>query len=56
MRIFNGVFGALMVPLAYYTAIQLRLSRPAAIFMSILVICGMLYFIHKKNRHGFMRY
>ena len=40
MRVFNAVFGALMVPLAYYTAIHLRLSQQASILMAVLVIVG----------------
>lgn len=41
MRGFNAVFGALMVPLAYYTGVHLKLSAPAAIFLALLVLCGM---------------
>ncbi|KAJ3093089.1 Protein O-mannosyltransferase 2 [Quaeritorhiza haematococci] len=38
MRMFSSTFGALMVPLAYLTARQLRLSKPAAILMAVMVL------------------
>ncbi|KAI9209712.1 Dolichyl-phosphate-mannose-protein mannosyltransferase-domain-containing protein [Polychytrium aggregatum] len=43
MRIFAAVFGALMVPAAYYTGIQLRLSKPAAILLGTMVLLDTSY-------------
>ena len=40
MRVFNAVFGALMVPLAYYTGIQLRFSHSASILLAVLILTG----------------
>ena len=40
MRFVNGLFGAFMAPLAYYTGIHLRMSQPAAILLASLVIVG----------------
>jgi dolichyl-phosphate-mannose-protein mannosyltransferase len=42
MRFFNGVFGAMMTPLAYWTGIHLRLSHPAAILLAVFTITGTL--------------
>ena len=41
MRIFNAAFGAVCVPLAYYTAKNLQLSRNAVWLVSLMVLCGM---------------
>nr|KAJ3422298.1 Protein O-mannosyltransferase 2 [Polyrhizophydium stewartii] len=38
MRFFNGLFGALMAPLAYYTGIHLHMSQAGAILVATLVI------------------
>ena len=40
MRIFNALFGAFMVPLAYYTGIHLRFSHLGAILMAVMVLTG----------------
>lgn len=40
MRIFNATFGALCVPLAYYTAKQLRFSKAATWLVTLMVLCG----------------
>ena len=40
MRIFNAAFGALCVPLAYYTAKQLRFTKAATWFVTLMVLCG----------------
>jgi len=40
MRAFCAAFGALMVPIAYLTAIELKLSQPTAILTAIMVLCG----------------
>ncbi|KAJ1344456.1 hypothetical protein BSLG_001016 [Batrachochytrium salamandrivorans] len=40
MRFFNGVFGALMAPLAYYTGVHLHLSQPGAILFATMVVFG----------------
>lgn len=38
IRMFAASFGALMVPLAYLSAVQLRLSNPAAILTALMVL------------------
>eukprot|EP00158_Paraphelidium_tribonemae_P005748 Partr_v1_DN27509_c0_g1_i1_m30853 putative Dolichyl-phosphate-mannose--protein mannosyltransferase len=38
MRVFLSIFGALMVPFAYLTALELRLSNKAALFAASLVL------------------
>lgn len=43
MRVFNATFGALCVPLAYYTAKQLRLSKPAVWLVTLMVLCENSY-------------
>lgn len=44
MRVFNAMFGALCVPLAYYTAKELRLSTKATWLVTLMVLCGMWWF------------
>lgn len=41
MRVFNATFGALCVPVAYYTAKELRLSTKATWLVTLMVLCGM---------------
>lgn len=41
MRIFNAAFGALCVPVAYYTAKELKLSTKATWLVTLMVLCGM---------------
>lgn len=45
MRFFNGVFGAMVTPLAYWTGIHLRMSHPAAILLAVLIITGTIFVI-----------
>lgn len=45
MRIFCAIFGALMVPIAYFTAIQLKFSRLACILMSSLVLTDIAFMV-----------
>ena len=40
MRIFNATFGALCVPLAYYTSKQLKFSKAATWLVTLMVLCG----------------
>jgi dolichyl-phosphate-mannose-protein mannosyltransferase len=40
MRFFLAIFGALLVPLAYGTAIELGFSRRGAFLAGLLVLCG----------------
>ena len=40
MRIFGATFGALMVPLAYFTAVEFKLSRNAAVLAAAMVLLG----------------
>ncbi|KAG0312777.1 Protein O-mannosyltransferase 2 [Dissophora globulifera] len=43
MRVFNAFFGAVMVPLAYFTAQELKMSRTACIFAAFLILCDNAY-------------
>jgi dolichyl-phosphate-mannose-protein mannosyltransferase len=40
MRLFAATFGALMVPIAYLTGLELHLSTPASILLSMMVLMG----------------
>lgn len=40
MRIFNAFFGAMMVPIAYLTAVQLKMSLKASILAATMVLLG----------------
>jgi dolichyl-phosphate-mannose-protein mannosyltransferase len=40
MRIFNGLFGAMITPLAYWTGIHLQLTHLGAILLAIMTITG----------------
>jgi dolichyl-phosphate-mannose-protein mannosyltransferase len=40
MRIFLASFGALMVPLAYFTAIEFNFSKQAVILVTLMVLLG----------------
>lgn len=46
MRVFNAAFGALCVPLAYYTAKEFRLSTKATWLVTLMVLCGKFLCIH----------
>ncbi|KAA8913286.1 dolichyl-phosphate-mannose-protein mannosyltransferase [Sphaerosporella brunnea] len=43
MRIFNAAFGALCIPLAYFTAKELKLSKRGAWFVTLMVLCENSY-------------
>ncbi|KAL7271710.1 Dolichyl-phosphate-mannose--protein mannosyltransferase 2 [Rhizina undulata] len=43
MRVFNATFGALCVPLAYFTAKQLKLSKRATWLVTLMVLCENSY-------------
>jgi dolichyl-phosphate-mannose-protein mannosyltransferase len=43
MRQFNALFGILTIPLAYYTARDLKLTRPAVWFVTLMVLCENSY-------------
>src|SRR6478609_6616735 len=43
MRIFNAAFGILCIPLAYFTARELKLRRPAVWFVTLMVLCENSY-------------
>jgi dolichyl-phosphate-mannose-protein mannosyltransferase len=43
MRAFNAFFGAVCIPLAYYTARELNLKRPAVWFVTLMVLCEKSY-------------
>jgi dolichyl-phosphate-mannose-protein mannosyltransferase len=43
MRIFNSAFGALCVPLAYYTAKELKFRRLTVWFITLCVLCENSY-------------
>ena len=42
MRTFLATFGALMVPLAYFTAIELHFSKQTVILVTLMVLLGKL--------------
>lgn len=39
MRAFNAMFGVVCIPLAYFTAKELHLSRPAVWLVTLMVLC-----------------
>ncbi|CAD6505611.1 BgTH12-01101 [Blumeria graminis f. sp. triticale] len=43
MRAFNALFGAICIPLAYFTARQLNLKRPAVWLTTLMVLCDNSY-------------
>ena len=43
MRVFNGTFGALCVPVAYYTARELNFRRPTVWLVTLMVLCENSY-------------
>lgn len=43
MRAFNAIFGALCIPLAYFTARELNLKRPAVWLITLMVLCENSY-------------
>lgn len=43
MRQFNAFFGAICVPMAYWTAKELNLRRPAVWFVTLMVLCENSY-------------
>lgn len=43
MRAFNASFGALCIPLAYFTARELNFKRPAVWFVTLMVLCENSY-------------
>lgn len=43
MRIFNALFGAVTIPLAYYTARELNFKRPAVWLVTLMVLCENSY-------------
>jgi dolichyl-phosphate-mannose-protein mannosyltransferase len=43
MRAFNAFFGAVTIPLAYYTARELNFKRPAVWFVTLMVLCENSY-------------
>lgn len=43
MRIFNAAFGIFCIPLAYYTARELKLRRPAVWLVTLMVLCENSY-------------
>ncbi|KAF2454431.1 protein O-mannosyl-transferase 2 [Lineolata rhizophorae] len=43
MRIFNSAFGALCVPLAYYTCKELNFRKPAVWLVTLMILCENSY-------------
>ncbi|KAL6855374.1 Protein O-mannosyltransferase 2 [Amphichorda felina] len=43
MRAFNALFGILCIPLAYFTARELKLRRPAVWLVTLMVLCENSY-------------
>ena len=50
MRIFNAFWGSLLVPLAYLTARQFKMSQRASILAATMVLLGKLENERKGNR------
>jgi dolichyl-phosphate-mannose-protein mannosyltransferase len=48
MRMFLASFGAWMVPLAYFTAIELDFSSHAVILATLMVLLGRLFFFELR--------
>lgn len=53
MRIFNAFFGAMMVPIAYLTALQLRMSLKASLLAATMVLLGKKMTIVNKMMYLF---
>jgi len=43
MRVFNALFGVFTIPMAYFTARELKLSRPAVWLVTLMVLCENSY-------------
>jgi dolichyl-phosphate-mannose-protein mannosyltransferase len=43
MRAFNAAFGIACIPMAYFTAKELKLARPAVWFVTLMVLCENSY-------------
>jgi len=43
MRAFNAFFGAVCIPMAYYTAREMNFKRPAVWFVTLMVLCENSY-------------
>ena len=43
MRVFNALFGIACIPLAYFTAKELRLRKPAVWLVTLMVLCENSY-------------
>ena len=43
MRAFNALFGIVIIPMAYFTARELKLSRPAVWLVTLMVLCENSY-------------
>lgn len=43
MRAFNAAFGIACIPMAYFTAKELKLTRPAVWFVTLMVLCENSY-------------
>jgi dolichyl-phosphate-mannose-protein mannosyltransferase len=43
MRVFNSTFGALCVPIAYWTAKELHFKKPTVWFVALMVLCENSY-------------
>lgn len=43
MRAFNALFGVAMVPMSYFTARALNMSRPAVWLITLMVLCENSY-------------
>ncbi len=44
MRAFSALFGAAMVPLAYLTCLELKMSLAASILAAVLVLTGLDFY------------
>lgn len=54
MRIFNAFFGAMMVPLSYLTAVQLKMSLKASLLTATMVLLGTVKSYFSIASHSFL--
>jgi dolichyl-phosphate-mannose-protein mannosyltransferase len=48
MRVFNAFFGAMMVPVAYLTCVQLKMTTKASVLGATMVLLGNIQIIPAK--------
>jgi dolichyl-phosphate-mannose-protein mannosyltransferase len=53
MRIFSALFGAGVAPLAYFTALEMHYSKPAAILAGLMVVLGNSSICYPTSTYSF---